>query len=360
MSLLMRLFNEKTESLARRVFDRHFREDPRLEKEYDERRKMLMYEDILYNIGYLDAAVTLRDDHIFKNYATWIFHLLCGLMKDLDRARISDQMLTHYQILSEELDEIWSPDDARTGQAYIRMAMDATREECLNYKESDRFHGGDFYHLKSGYLECMLNNDTKGALSVVDDASRSGVPLPNIYIDVLQEVMCEVGNLWQQSKITVDKEHYCTSTTQVALSQFYPVIFSRPRNKHKILTACVGSELHEMGIRMVSDLFEYNGWNSIYLGAAVPKEAMLHAIEENHPDLIGLSVTMPQHLPLCLEIVRAIREKNIDVKIAVGGRAFQMTNRIWEKWDVDAYAENASQMIEWANTHVISAGDTKA
>jgi len=165
--------------------------------------------------------------------------------------------------------------------------------------------------------------------------------------------MVEVGDLWHQNQISVDKEHYCTSTTQTALSQFYPIIFDRPRNGFKMITCCVGSELHEMGIRMVSDLFEYYGWDSIYLGAAVPKEAILRSIAENKPDLIGLSVTMPQHLELCSDIVKGIKESFPDLKIAVGGRAFAFTNDLWKKWNVDISTENASQLVAWANDNIV-------
>jgi DNA invertase Pin-like site-specific DNA recombinase len=62
--------------------------------------------------------------------------------------------------------------------------------------------------------------------------------------------------------------------------------------------------------------------------------------------------TMPQHLPLCLEYVRAIRETFKDVKIAVGGRAFETTDRLWEKWDVDVYKENAELLVDWATKNI--------
>ena len=34
--------------------------------------------------------------------------------------------------------------------------------------------------------------------------------------------------------------------------------------------------------------------------------------------------------------------------IAVGGMAFKSTEKIWEKWNVDVYAEDAQQLLEWA------------
>jgi methanogenic corrinoid protein MtbC1 len=67
-----------------------------------------------------------------------------------------------------------------------------------------------------------------------------------------------------------------------------------------------------------------------------------------------LSVTMPQHLPLCYDIVNAIREKHPTIKIAVGGRAFQSTDQLWKKWNVDVSTGNALQLIEWANKNITS------
>ena len=350
---LLHVSDERVNSLARIVYDKHFELDPKLDVEYDDRRKRLMYEDILYNLSYLDTAMKFNDDKIFSDYAVWLYQLLCNLMKNLERERIKEHMVLHYQILHNVLQETLPEEEAQKASHHIRNAIEATENEAIQFQLSDRFASGRYGPIKKEYLHCILNNDTKGALRVIADAEKSGIPIDDICVEILQEVMCEIGNLWHQDKIKVDKEHYCTAVTQVALAQFHPTIFSKPRNGYTILTCCVGSELHEMGIRMVSDVFENNGWDSIYLGAAVPANAILNCIEENSPDLVALSVTMPQHLTLCFEIVNEIRKKYQDIKIAVGGRAFQTTNELWKQWDVDIAADNAVQLVLWADEHIV-------
>ena len=350
---LLHVSDERVNSLARIVYDKHFELDPKLDVEYDDRRKRLMYEDILYNLSYLDTAMKFNDDKIFSDYAVWLYQLLCNLMKNLERERIKEHMVLHYQILHNVLQETLPEEEAQKASHHIRNAIEATENEAIQFQVSERFASGRYGPIKKEYLHCILNNDTKGALRVIADAEKSGIPIDDICVEILQEVMCEIGNLWHQDKIKVDKEHYCTAVTQVALAQFHPTIFSKPRNGYTILTCCVGSELHEMGIRMVSDVFENNGWDSIYLGAAVPANAILNCIEENSPDLVALSVTMPQHLTLCFEIVNEIRKKYQDIKIAVGGRAFQTTNELWKQWDVDIAADNAVQLVLWADEHIV-------
>ena len=71
--------------------------------------------------------------------------------------------------------------------------------------------------------------------------------------------MRRVGELWRTAQITVDAEHYCTSVTQMAITQMYPLLFSSERRNRTLLCACPGTELHETGAGMVADVFENDG-----------------------------------------------------------------------------------------------------
>ena len=104
-----------------------------------------------------------------------------------------------------------------------------------------------------------------------------------------------------------------------------------------------------MGARIVADLFENHGWDSIFLGAAVPVDYIMESVKENQPDLITLSVSMPQHLMDCEKAVREIKKEFPNIKVAVGGKAFESTNDIWKKWPVDIYSKDARELLERAN-----------
>ena len=350
---MIHLADDTMNRIARVVYDRHFELDPKLHTEYDDRRKRLMYEDILYNLSYLDTALKVNDDKIFVSYSVWVYELLCHLMKDLNGDRIKDQMVLHYKILHDVLQEKLPEAEAQAACQCLQKAMAATESQAIQSHVSDRFSSGPYAPIRKNYLNCILNNDTDGALQVVADAEQSGIPIDDILVEILQEVMHEIGHLWHQNKIKIEQEHYCTAVTQVAMSQFHSTIFSKPRNGYKILTCGVGSELHEMGIRMVSDVFENNGWDSIFLGTINSGDFVLHAIKENGPDLVGISVTMPQYLSVCQDIVSEIRQKYPDLKIAVGGWAFQLTNELWKQWGVDVKVENAAELVSWADQHII-------
>lgn len=348
MSLLVGMDDPAILEIARKVYDIQFAQDANLDKLYDDRQKRLFYQDILYNIGYLHTAIKLEDGSIFTNYATWLYELLCSLLKYQDRDAIKNQMVDHYALLINEAASLFSGKDVRLAQSYLRSAIAATEEAVTNVPYSERFLSGKHVPKRQAYLGALLRSKTHEAANIISDAAASGIPLVEIYEDILEETMHEVGELWHKNQITVDKEHYCTSTTQMVLSQFYSVIFSQERRNLTVLACCVGSELHEMGGRMVSDLFEYHGWDSLYLGAAVPQASILAAVQEHNPDLIALSVTMPHYLVDCRDLVYSLHEKFPKIKIAVGGRAFETTNQLWQKWPIDIYTKTARELVDWA------------
>lgn len=348
-------------ALSKKIYEKHFELDPKLEDEYDNTQKRLMYNDILYNLGYLDTAVKLQDEKIFTEYSVWLYRLLCYLIKNISRERIRDQMTAHFSVMKSVINDNATFGDKNMVSKYIDLAEEATIKECKEFTDTDIYSASEYLDIKKEYLELLLKNNTRKALKVITDTQKSGIKIEDIYTKIIESAMHDVGDLWHKNIISVDKEHYITSVTQTALSQFYPIIYSNTKkNGYMLLSCAVGSELHEMGIRMISDLFEYHGWDTIYLGAAVPKENILNSIEENKPDLIALSVTMQPHLVLCKEIIDSIRELFPDVLIAVGGWAFRTTDRIWEKWGVDVYAEDAQQLLKWAEKYIDEKAEGKS
>ena len=107
------------------------------------------------------------------------------------------------------------------------------------------------------YLNSLLHADTRKALYLLPEYIQRGIPLSDVYVDIVGATLNNIGERWHQHLITVDQEHFSTSIAQLSISQLYPMIFHRERKEKKILVTCVGSELHEAGARMVADLFEY-------------------------------------------------------------------------------------------------------
>ena len=308
----------------------------------------IIYRDTRYNIDFLYTAYVLNDDKIMKDYACWLLRLMKAVLKNNLPEKTEDYVFRHFEHIRQAIRAVIPAEKQEALFALIDCAQASIREESAA-PDTGAMPPSPYEAEIAQYMISLLQKDTRRALYLIQQFLEKGIPLNDIYVEILAESMHRVGDLWHTAQISVAEEHYCTSVTQMAMSQMYPQLFSSERKHRRIVCACPGTELHEMGSRMVADLFENDGWDSTYLGAAVPPDAMLHTIQEQSPDLVALSVTMPQHLMTCRDLVSAIREKFPSLKIAVGGKAFQSTHDIWKQWPVDLYTADARQLLREAN-----------
>lgn len=343
MSLLVVEQNSEFDRLTQEVFSCQLDRDEELKERLNESAKKSMYRSARYNIEYLYTALTLQDEAIFCQYARWLYQLLCSVMSYYTRERMKDITIEHYELIRACMIKIISPDQHAQLHHFLDRAIQITVEEYEN-ETPIIYEEGTYEKEIKKYLDYLLRGDAEGAIDLMAQYAKDGISLNDIYAEIATETMRRVGDLWHKRAITVDTEHFCTSTTQTALAQFYPLIFGQSRKGYTVLVACIGSELHELGARTVADLFEYNGWDSVYLGAAVSPEVLEAAVEEHQPNLVALSVTLPQHLILCRDEIIRLRTLYPKVKIAVGGNAFAGTD-VWKAWDIDIYTKDDRQSI---------------
>ena len=133
------------------------------------------------------------------------------------------------------------------------------------------------------------------------------------------------------------------------MSQLLPRIFEGKKNGRRLVAAGVGGELHEMGIRMVADLFELDGWDTVYLGANTPSSGIVRAISDMRPDILAISATMTFHLGELESVIRDVRASAAQtLKILVGGRILNSVQDLWQKTGADGYGNDGVEALQAA------------
>ncbi len=150
--------------------------------------------------------------------------------------------------------------------------------------------------IQQEYLAALLDTNRSEALRLAMEAVHSGISVNEFYLNVLQPSQREVGRLWQIGEISVAQEHYCTAATQFVMSQLQPYFLQKKPCPKTLVACCVGDELHEVGLRIVSDVFEMEGWNAIYLGANVPADNVAKSLLDCQANVLAVSTTMTRHL----------------------------------------------------------------
>ncbi len=198
------------------------------------------------------------------------------------------------------------------------------------------------------FLKRLLDKDRFGARKHIHSLREEGYEIADIYTDVMTPAMVEIGWLWQTNRITSADEHLASAITQYVMTTLYPDIFGTEKNGYKVLAAAIGNELHEIGLRMIVDIFEYEGYQTQYLGGNLPGDAMVEQTKNFAPDLILLSVTMGSHLDALRDAIKKIRsdEQLENVKIMVGGNAFRLNDSLYKLYNADAFASTPHEALK--------------
>ena len=199
------------------------------------------------------------------------------------------------------------------------------------------------------YLTAALAGHRDEAIKVVRQAMMNDVDVATIMLDILQPAQVELGRLWEAGEISIAHEHYTTAITQLSLSLLYPrLLLNRTLLGRSIVATSVGSEAHEVGIRMISDLMEQAGWRTAYLGADVPHVDVIERVAQHRADVLAVSATMAGHIRGVRELVAALRaDPRCDgVRVLVGGRPFSINPRLADLVGADGWAPGAAEALE--------------
>lgn len=176
------------------------------------------------------------------------------------------------------------------------------------------------------YISCLLKGDKQCCHDILKECIDKGCDLKTIYLDLFQNSLYEIGSLWEHNRISVSVEHLATAITEGLMSMLYPLIFSSEKTGKNAVVSCTANEYHQIGGRMVADIFELNGWNGYFLGANTPINDLLDYIEEKKPEVLGLSLSIYMNLRNLLLVLDKVTSKYPNQLILVGGQAFRYGN----------------------------------
>lgn len=318
---------------------------PGLRESFSETQIQRTIEDTTFHTRHIAAAIYVGEPALTQDYLCWNVSLFRHLNIPVEwlEGSLADVTLAIREVVGDEA-------GALAGE-YLDTAGISALADCADPPSSFISPTEPRGALANRYLGSLLARDRHEAANIILGALNAGTSVDEVYLEILQPVLREVGRLWQNGTITVAQEHYSTAMTQMIMSQTYPFIFDTPRGGHRLVAGCVGSELHEVGARMVADLFEYHGWDTYYIGANNPTAAIIESVVEFGAEVLALSATMGFHARMVEEVIRAVRADTrcANTIIIVGGLPFNVAPNLWRAVGADGWSPDALSAIDLAN-----------
>lgn len=199
----------------------------------------------------------------------------------------------------------------------------------------------------NNYFNALIRGNKGECVSIVEELINKGVPVEKIYTQLFQHALYQVGEYWEMNRISVATEHMATAITENLMIRMQPQFFASERTGKKAVISCVANEYHQVGAKMVADIFEMNGWDGYFIGANTPVGELIRFLEKHNPDLLGLSLSIYFNLPELKATIAQIRQRFPETPILVGGQAFR-----WGGTDIARQFNNVQYLsgIDMLNT----------
>lgn len=291
----------------------------------------------------LAAAIAVGEPKLFVSHTQWGKAVLEA--RGVSPAHFRSGLECLRNVLATELPE----EGRKLAETYLESALNGFDEDAKGMRSrlSPETPAG---RLASRYLLAVLEGDRRRARELVLDGSTRGLTIPQIYLEVILPAQEEIGRMWVANEITVSEEHFATATTRTILAQLLARAPIRASNGKTVMTAAVAGNRHDIGLQVVCDFFEMDGWRAIQLGADVPTGDLVAAVEGFRVNLLALSTTQAVHLQVLRDTIETVRHRRSSdvLKILVGGLAFTSCPELAGDLGADAFAAGPVEAVEIA------------
>jgi methanogenic corrinoid protein MtbC1 len=161
---------------------------------------------------------------------------------------------------------------------------------------------------------------------ILRESRRLRMPPMDLLLGILQPLLVEIGQLWEEGKVTVAIEHRFSALVQqiVAQVQKDAAGAAGPDRAELVLFNAEGND-HQLGLMMAECFFVTCGIATHAVLEGLPVKEVLDLLESWKPEAVGFSVALPPQMQQVRELAVRMRELARPPRsLFVGGPALRM------------------------------------
>jgi methanogenic corrinoid protein MtbC1 len=330
--LVSRTLQRHEHAIAEAVTDEFLTRHPDWVERYGEKARTAGIEDARFHLQFLSAAIESDSREAFRHYVQWTTRVLGA------RGIAPAFLWENLRQVEKDVGRHLAEEQRRVVADFLEFAegpLASPAEEEL---------AGPLAPARRMFVQAIVTGQRRAALNIALEALRGGALVQDVYADVFQAALYEVGVRWEANAITVAQEHMATAVTQYVMAHVFEHIAPPAESRGLALITGVPGELHHVGAMMVSDMLEAHGWQVQFLGSNLPIPSILSVIAEAKPQLLGVSVTMFFNLQQATQLIARAKAAAGGLRVVVGGAAFRSAVS-WRDTGADDYAADVRSAI---------------
>lgn len=178
--------------------------------------------------------------------------------------------------------------------------------------------------LQKDILHAFLQFDERTVQDLMNEAFTI-YTMDKVLIDILAPLLLQIGNMWEDGKITTAHEHFSTS---ILRSRIGAVMHAYPHNGilPKVVAVCAPGEWHELGLLIFTLYMRRKGYEVIYLGSSIKEHDIEVVLETVKPRFLFMSCTMTNNLSSTLDLTLSLEKEFSNLVVGLGGSAIDSMN----------------------------------
>jgi methanogenic corrinoid protein MtbC1 len=164
--------------------------------------------------------------------------------------------------------------------------------------------------------------------------------------------MFDLGEMWKRGEVFLPEVVASAAIFKACNELVEPALLAKKDPNAEanalVLMCTVKGDLHDLGKNMVGAMLRTSGFDVHDMGKDVNADKIMAAIDELHPQILGMSALLTTTVPYQETVIKRIVAAGMRdrVRIMVGGAP--VTPEWAEKIGADGYANNAPEAVEIA------------
>ncbi len=339
---LQQFLNLKREAVEA-VTARFYTTFPSLLIQFGEQGRQATREDLGYHLEVFQPVIELGTLQPFVYYLRWLESIL--------RSR---NVPTSFLPLSLDwFAEFFSTRLPGEDAAIVAAALEAGKSElqAANGHPTAYLRGmPEPWEACDAFEEELLAGQHKKAWATYQKSLEASQDLIGTALHLVQPALYRIGQKWQENRISVSREHLASAIAQSILARGYSQAQPAPPRHGRVVLACVAGNNHALGLTMVADALELEGWEVFNLGANNPTESSVTMVRETGPKLVGLSVSLPRQFSAARETIHQLAAQGGAgrPRIMLGGVAINQFAPLASLLGADAAPTDAKETVKFA------------
>lgn len=200
----------------------------------------------------------------------------------------------------------------------------------------------------------VVNGDSESVSGLVQEALSKNHLAEEVLKKGLVVGMGIVSERFKNNECFIPEVLVSARAMNAGLDILNPLLTAaKIKARGKVVIGTVKGDLHDIGKNIVAMMLKGAGFEVIDLGADVPKEKFIEAVQTNKVNLVGMSALLTTTMIYMKEVIEALKSAGLknSVKVIVGGAP--LTEDYALKIEADGYSPDAASAVDLAKNLLV-------